>query len=104
MKMGTKKEWADQYILRGGKTFFIEKVDIYRDGGTRSIKTSLGHEYCVDKTLENLYYGYPKRDGSNKILDLSLQYYLLERLERYLKGLSYTINQTEELIEFLNEY
>jgi hypothetical protein len=75
-----------EYIKRGGKVFYITKIDTLRDGGTMVIKTSLGDDssFYVSPRGRIVHSQYPLND-ENMLRDKLLQIYLLDRLETFLK-------------------
>ena len=77
------EEQIKKYVMDGGKLFRITNIDTIRDGGTRVIETT-DKKYYVDKTTNKFHSGYPTLP-ENLITDEPHVYYLIDRMESYIK-------------------
>ncbi len=88
----------------------INNIDVYRDGGTISMKVNISFEgfsyegeICLDKRMRDkgdgkLWFGYPEKEGSSIIEDVKLLEHIKKGVIDYKKYQNFKL---DELIENL---
>lgn len=95
------EEYLKKFILENNKPFFISQIDTMRDGGTIAISCSNQSKFYIHKDNNTIHSQYPTIN-ENKITNIELQVYILDRLENYKNNCQIKLTKLKETIPKIN--